>query len=79
MLLFFLLFWYYLSSFCAVYKNTQGPLLIDTIEGIVLSLFIYPFIFGIILCSLKVGSLRAKNKIMKCLYKCSHRIFDFIL
>jgi hypothetical protein len=33
MLLLFLLFWYYLSCFCAVFINTQEPLIKDTIEG----------------------------------------------
>jgi len=35
------LFWYFLSSFCAVYKNTQVHLTKDTIIGFSLS-FLYP-------------------------------------
>ena len=41
-LAFLCLFWYYLGCFCAVYKNTQIPLLKDTLISFVLSM-IYPF------------------------------------
>ena len=40
--IFLLLFWYYLSMFGAIYKNTQIHLLSDTLISFVLSL-IYPF------------------------------------
>ena len=77
MILFLLLFWYYLSSFCAVFKNTQIPLIKDTIIGYVISLFA-PFVFTIFTCALRFCALK---KECKCLYKASDiigRIFDFI-
>ena len=40
--LFLLLFWYYLSMFGAIYKNTQLHLIKDTLISFVIS-FIYPF------------------------------------
>ena len=40
--LFLLFFWYYLSMFCAVYKNTQIHLIKDTLISFSLS-FLYPF------------------------------------
>ena len=40
-------FWYYSSSFCAVYRNSQLFLIINTIISFILS-FIYPFIINLI-------------------------------
>ena len=40
--LFILLFWYFLSCFCAVYRNTQINLINDTLISFGLSL-LYPF------------------------------------
>ena len=40
--IFLLFFWYYLSIFCAIYRNTQYHLIKDTLISFVLSL-IYPF------------------------------------
>ena len=39
---FLLIFWYYLSCFCAVYKNTQLYLIKDTLISFIFSL-LYPF------------------------------------
>ena len=74
--LFHLLFWYYLSSFCAVYKNTQGALIINTIESIFLSLFLYPLIICLILGVMRSCSLWAQNKD---LYNFTKKLGDFIL
>lgn len=57
-------FWYYLSSFCAVYKNSQIYLIKNTIISLSISL-IYPFIMNIITCSLRIISLYSiKAKIL---------------
>ena len=71
-----LLFWYYLSSFCGVYKNTQGALIKDTIISFAYSLFIYPYFFGLFFCGMRFYSLKSKNK---CLYNASNTISDIIL
>ena len=78
--IFLLLFWYYLSSFCAVYKNTQKALIYDTIISFVLiSLFLFPLIFSFIPCTMRYYSLRAKKKNRECLYKASNIISDIFL
>ena len=69
-----LLFWYYLSAFCAVYRNTQGALIKNTIQSIFDSLFIYPFIICLILCTMRYYALRAKNKNKECLYNFSNKL-----
>ena len=55
-----LFFWYYLSSFCAVYYNTQKSL----IKNILISYFtglMYPFLFAFILASIRISALRRKK------------------
>ena len=69
--LFILLFWYFLSCFCAVYRNTQINLINDTLISFGLSL-LYPFPLYIIPCIFRIISFK-KNK--KCLYKINNIIF----
>jgi hypothetical protein len=64
------LFWYYISCFCAIYKNTQIHLIKDTLVSYGLSL-IYPFIIYLIPGIFRIPSLRAKNKDKECMYKFS--------
>ena len=59
--LFTLLFWYYLSCFCAIYKNTQIHLILDTLISFGLSL-LYPFIFNLIPGIFRIPSLIKQNK-----------------
>ena len=65
---FLILFWYYISSFCAVYKNTQITLVKDTLISFVLSL-IYPFGLNLLPGILRIPSLKSNNK--EFLYKIS--------
>ena len=65
-----LFFWYYLSCFCAVYKNTQVHLIRDTLISFGLSL-IYPLLFYLLPGVFRIISLRAKNANRECLYKIS--------
>ena len=62
------LFWYYLSCFCAVYKNTQVHLMKDTIIGFCLS-FIYPIFICLIPVGFRMLSLKKDNR--EYLYKIS--------
>jgi hypothetical protein len=55
------LFWYYLSCFCAVYKNTQIILIKDTIIGFCLS-FIYPLFICLIPVGFRMLSLKKENR-----------------
>ena len=67
---FLLLFWYYLSCFCALYKNTQVHLIKDTLTSFALSLF-YPFVLNLIPGLFRISSIKKKDKNSKCLYKTS--------
>ena len=63
-------FWYYISSFCAVYKNTQKILIEDTLISFGLSM-IYPFAINLLPGIFRIYALKAPNKDKKCLYKFS--------
>ena len=63
-------FWYYLSCFCAVYKNTQLYLIKDTLIGFLFTL-IYPLIIYLIPGIFRIVALRDKKKKKECLYKLS--------
>ena len=59
--------WILLSSFGAVYQNTQIFVLKNTLISFAMSI-IYPFIFNVIPCSIRFLSLNSKNE---CLYNFS--------
>ena len=63
--------WYYLSCFCAVYKNTQIHLIKDTVISFGLSL-IYPLLFFLVPGIFRIPSLQRKNS--QCLYNFSKLI-----
>ena len=65
---FLLFFWYFISCFCAVYKNTQIILIKDTIVSFCLSM-LYPFGLNLLPGIFRIPSLREKDK--KCLYQFS--------
>ena len=60
-LLLHLLFWYYLSSFCGVYMNTQGTLFTDTIKSFIIGLFGYTYIICLIAAIIRYCTLRVKR------------------
>ena len=68
--IFLLLFWYYISCFCVVYKNTQLQLIKDILIGFALCL-IYPLGLYLIPGIFRIPSLKASKKNMKHLYKFS--------
>ena len=70
-LIFLIYFWYYLSSFGAVYKNSQFYLIKNTAISFGFSL-IYPFIINIFPCILRICSLKGKKN--ECKYKISKLI-----
>jgi hypothetical protein len=61
-------FWYFVSCFCAVYKNTQLILIYDSLLSFVLSM-IYPFGLNLIPGMFRITALRARKKDKKCLYR----------
>ena len=64
------LFWYYISCFCAVYKNTQTILIKDTLSSFFLSL-LYPIIINLIPGIFRIYSLSSKKKDKRFLYQIS--------
>ena len=65
--LFLLFFWYFISCFCAVYKNTQDILIKDTLLSFAISM-IYPFGINLFPGMFRIPALRAKKKDKKYLY-----------
>ena len=71
--LFLLFFWYYISCFCVVYKNTQIYVIKDTLFSLGMTLLfpiglcLFPGIF-------RIPALRAKGRNLLCLYKISQFI-----
>jgi hypothetical protein len=70
-----ILFWLYLTSFNAIYANTQIYLIENTLISFGISLF-YPFIINIFPTILRMNSLSKKNS-KQCLYKTS-QILQFL-
>ena len=63
-------FWYFISCFCAVYKNTQEILIKDTLISFALSM-IYPFGLNLLPGMFRIPALRSITKDKKCFYKIS--------
>jgi hypothetical protein len=59
--IFLAFFWYYLSSFGAVYQNTQIYIIENTLISFAFS-FIYPFVINTIPCLLRIYSLKESNR-----------------
>ena len=72
---FLIFFWYYLSSFNAVYKNSQIYPFINTLISIIISL-LYPFFVNLIPGIFRIPSL-TKNKSNECFYKIS-KVIQFV-
>ena len=72
-LIFFGIYWYIISIFCGVYRNTQIAFIKDSIISFSIGL-IYPFIFYLFSASFRFCSLRSSKKQCKYLYK-----FSFVI
>ena len=68
--IFLLFFWYYLSMFGAVYRNTQSHLLNDTLFSFGLSL-IYPLGIYLLPGLFRIPALKDPERKKECLYKFS--------
>ena len=62
-----LLFWYYIATFCAVYKNTQIALIKNTISSFSFTL-IYPFVISLFPGIFRMFALKSREKNKECLY-----------
>ena len=69
-LIFLVLFWYCISAFCAVYKNTQKILIKNTFTSFGLTL-LYPFGLYLFPGFFRIPSLNTPKKDKECLYKFS--------
>ena len=74
--IFLLFFWYYLSMFCAIYKNTQIHLIKDTLFSFIFSL-ITPFFFYLVPGFLRIPALSNEQNKRIILYKISKFIQIF--
>ena len=75
-LLFLAFFWLLLSSFGAVYQNTQIIIFKNTLISFGISL-IFPFIINIFPCIFRICSLNSESKDMDCIYSFS-KILQYI-
>ena len=66
--LFFLFYWYMISSFCAVYSNTQIIYIKDFATSFCLGL-LYPFLIQLFFAFLRIYTVRDVNKSRSFLYK----------
>ena len=73
-LIFLSFFWMLLSSFGAVYPNTQIFIFKNTLISFALSFF-YPFVINIFPCMFRMCALKSKQKNNECIYKIS-KIFQ---
>ena len=64
----FLFYWYFISSFCAVYNNTQIIFIKDFITSFCLGL-LYPFAIQLCFALLRKFTLKKNTKFRKLLYK----------
>ena len=69
-IIFMLFFWYFISCFCAVYKNTQIVLIKDTLISFALSM-VYPFLLNLLPGLFRIPALRAVKKDKGYKYKIS--------
>ena len=67
---FLLFFWFYLASFCAIYKNTQIFLIKNTLISFGMSL-LYPLFLSILPGIFRIPSLRASKRDRECMYRLS--------
>ena len=64
---FLALFWYYLTCFCSIYRNTQIHLIKDSSFSFIISL-VKPFFVYLLPSFIRFKGLQRKSK---CMYKCS--------
>ena len=68
--IFLIFFWYYLSSFCAVYQNSQVYVIKNTFISFIIGL-IYPFFSNLFPGIFRLYSLNTKKDKRECIYKFS--------
>ena len=66
------LFWYYVSAFCAIFKNSQGHYLFSVLVSFIIC-NIWPFVTSLIAPFFRISSLKSENN-SPCMYKFSQII-----
>ena len=74
--IFLVFFWYYLSSFCAVYQNSQVYVIKNTFISFIIGL-IYPFFINLFPGIFRLYSLNNKKIKKEFVYKIS-KFFQFL-
>jgi hypothetical protein len=74
--IFLVFFWFFLSSFCAIYRNSQFYVIKNTFISFAISL-LYPLLFNILTCVFRLVSLKQKKQISECIYKTS-QVFQLL-
>ena len=73
-LIIFCFYWYFISAFCAVYRNTQGAFIKDSLSSFLMGLA-YPFVLYLFPVIFRIISLKDNvKKRLKCVYKVSEVI-----
>ena len=67
-IIFLVFFWMLLSSFGAVYPNTQIFIFKNTLISFAMSIF-YPFVINIFPCIFRMSALKSSEKNNECIYK----------
>ena len=67
------IYWYVISVFCGIYRNTQITMIKDSLISFAIILA-YPFVLYLVPSSLRICALRSTNKKLKCIYKLSNII-----
>ena len=68
--IYLILFWYYLSSFCAIYQNSQIYLIRNTFMSFAIYI-LFPSFFILLPCSFRIYSLRGKKPINRFFFETS--------
>ena len=66
------LFWYYVSAFCAIFKNSQGHYLLNVLASFIIC-NLWPFVTSLIAPFFRISSLKEENN-SPCMYKFSQII-----
>ena len=75
-LLLLIFFWYYISMFCVIYRNTQVHLLKDTLMSFGLAL-LFPFVIYLLPGLFRIPSLANSKSERKCLFNFSKFLQEF--
>ena len=68
--IFYIFYWYSITTFCAVYENTQITFIKDSLLSFLLGI-LYPFVVYLIPSGLRIIAIRNAKMNLRCIYKLS--------